>query len=86
MHPAVGPDVVVAGSISAVEQRSVTSNTAPQRFEVVSSGLKTRKLSVGLSCITSRMNWPCTRVASATTPRGRHLDGVVAEVGHPQIA
>ena len=32
------------GSKSAVKQGSVTSNTAPQRFEFVSSGLKTLEL------------------------------------------
>jgi hypothetical protein len=51
-----GCDVVVAGeNLRRPEQRSVTSNTAPQRLEFVSSGLKTRKLT-GCRFITSRMN------------------------------
>ena len=31
------------GSISAIQARSVSSSTAPRRFEAVSSGPKTRK-------------------------------------------
>ena len=32
------------GSRSAIQARSVTSRTAPSRFELFSSGLKTRKV------------------------------------------
>ena len=46
--------------------RSVTSKTAPSRFDAVSSGPKTRKLRASaLSFMTSRRNAPRTRVASA---------------------
>ena len=46
-----------------------SGNGAPQRFEAVSSGLKTRKFS-GLFLITSRMNWPWMRVDSAVPVPG----------------
>ena len=51
--------------------RLVTSKTAPQRLEVVSSGLKTRKLRpLRFSFITSRMNCALDAVASALTAPG----------------
>src|SRR2546425_12225563 len=57
--------------ISATDIRSVTSNTAPQRLDAVSSGPKTRKLRLSrLSFRRSRMNVPCTCVAEQlTAPR-----------------
>ena len=87
-HAAVGGHVIVDGRIPAVEQRSVTSNTALQRLEAVSSGLKTRKLLLSqLSFITSRMKLPWMRQASASTAPGLgHVHGVVFEIGQPQVA
>ena len=59
------------GMIVAVEQRSVFSNSAPQRFDAVSSGEKTRKFRLSrFFTITSRMKSPCTRVASASIAPG----------------
>src|SRR2546427_3758067 len=57
--------------ISATDVRSVTSNTAPQRLDAVSSGPKMRKLRLSrLSFRRSRMNVPCTCVAEQlTAPR-----------------
>src|SRR2546422_6626333 len=50
--------------ISATDIRSVTSSTAPQRLDAVSSGPKTRKLRLSrLSFRRSRMNMPCICVA-----------------------
>jgi hypothetical protein len=57
------------GKISAIDMRFVTSRTASQRLEVVSSGETTRKV-VGLAFITSRIITPCTRVASASVAPG----------------
>ena len=49
----------------SIHTRSVTSNTAPRRFDVVSSGPTMRKLRVGVQTSTSRSKAPITRVASA---------------------
>ena len=55
----------------ATDVRSVTSNNASNRFDAVSSGPITRKFRLSaFSRITSRRNWPETRVASAWTVPG----------------
>ena len=63
-------------------------SSASQRLELVSSGLKTRKLRASrLSFITSRRKSPMTRVASAyTTPGCSNFDRIGAKVRHTQIA
>ena len=57
---------------SAIQARSVASNTAPSRLDAVSSGPKTRK-SCSRRCarMTSRRNPPSTRVASLDVVAGR---------------
>jgi hypothetical protein len=82
-HPAVGRELVVAGSMSAIQALPVTSMTAPRRLEAVSSGPKRRKLAGRLSHHLGEKA-PITRVASARTLPGRHRDGEVAEIGHHQ--
>ena len=57
------------GFVSASQLRPVTSNTSPSRFEAVSSGPKSRKLS-GFFVITSRRNEPSTLVASLVVVPG----------------
>ena len=70
-HPAVGRQMVVPRKVSAIQARLVTSSTSCQRLELVSSGLKRRKLRASMfSFITSRRNVPMTRVASAVTCAG----------------
>ena len=76
----------LSAASAASQARSVTSNTAPRRLEAVSSGPMMRKLS-GLRRITSRRKPPSTRVASLVLgARPVDLDGVVAKVGHLQLA
>ena len=73
------------GSVSACQARSVTSNSACSRFDAVSSGPKTRNVSM-LSRITSRSHVPSTRIGSFVVVAGaRHVDRVVAEVGEAQV-
>ena len=74
------------GCTSPCQARPVTSNTAPRRFEAVSSGPNSRNV-LGLRRITSRSKAPSTRVASLVVVRRRgDRDGVVAEVRQPQVA
>jgi hypothetical protein len=76
------------GSISAVEQRLVTSNSAPQRFDAVSSGLKMRKL----RCLGVELHHVAHQLALSTCRFGddlaglRDLDRIVAKVRHAQVA
>ena len=66
--------------------RSVTSNTAPSRFDAVSSGPNMRK-SRGCGPMTSRRNVPSTRVASRDRGAGGgDVHRVVAEVGEREVA
>ena len=51
------------GSVSADHARAVTSNMSPRRFDAVSSGPNTRKLS-GFRETMSRRKPPSTRIAS----------------------
>ena len=65
-HPAVRREVVVVGKSLGHPVRLVTSNTACQRFEPFSSGLKTRKLlAVHVQLHHVAQELPMTRVASA---------------------
>ena len=88
-HPAVGRHVVVdrAGSRPSNSGRSPRTPRS-SGWRPVSSGLKTRKLRASaLSFITSRMNCALdARGLGLDRPRRGHLDRVVAEIGHPQIA
>ena len=60
-----------SGSVSATHARSVTSNSPPNRLELVSSGPMTRKFRASwLSFIMSRRNVPITRVASPVSLPG----------------
>jgi len=64
--------LVVAQKIAPAEAGQEMADVraaAFQRFEEVSSGLKTRKLD-GFNFMMSRINCPCTRVASASTAPG----------------
>src|ERR1022692_3793592 len=84
--------------ISAVEQRLVTSNNASRRFEAVSSGPTTRKFAASaLSFITSRgIRVELHHVAQHPAHYARgfrhdgaglgHVHGIVAEIGHLEIA
>nr|WP_236834140.1 hypothetical protein [Blastococcus sp. KM273129] len=58
-----------SGWRSATQVRSVASSTAPSRFELFSSGEKTRKVDP-FRRITSRRNVPSTRVASTAPVPG----------------
>ena len=70
-----------------MDVRLVTSNSASKRFELVSSGPKTRKLRDSVfSFITSRSIFPSTRVASPSVGSGfRHVHGVIAKIRQLQI-
>ena len=72
------------GSVRPPRRGRSTSKTASSRFEAVSSGPKSRKLS-GLRAM-SRRKPPSTRVASATSsPGSLTVDRVVAEVGQSEL-
>ena len=75
------------GTISAIQVRSVTSSTAPSRFDAVSSGPNIRKLSRVAGHHVAQHTCPSTRVASARGRAGRRdVHGVVAEVGQREVA
>ena len=57
------------GSNAASQARSVTESTSPSRFDSVSSGPNTLKVS-GFFSTTSRRNLPSTRVASPSVFAG----------------
>ena len=87
-YSAVGRQMIVPGKVSATQERLVTSSTSCQRFELFSSGLKSRKFFASrFSFITSRRNLPMIRVDSAVDGAGlAHFDSVIAEIRQPQIA
>jgi len=62
-------------SLSATQARLVTSSTSCQRFELLSSGLKSRKFrEPRFIFITSRRNLPMTRVDSAVVAPGNDTE------------
>ena len=76
-----------SGSVSATQARFVTERTSAHRFELFSSGLKRRKIpriEVLLHHVAEEGAHDPRRLG-VRRPRLRHLDGVVAEVGHPEI-
>ena len=73
------------GTISAIHVRSVTSSTAPRRFDAVSSGPNIRKVSV-FRAMTSRSTSRGRASPRRSSRRARHVDRVVAEVGQLEVA
>ena len=71
---------------SASHVRSVASNTAPSRFDAVSSGPKTRNVSrVGAHDVAQEAAQHARRLARRPRRR-RHVDRVVAEVRQREVA
>ena len=89
-HAAVGREVVVAvGRRSAIHARSVASNTAPSRFDAVSSGPKSAEVArpaLRAHDVAQEARRARASPRSSVVAGRRHVDRVVAEVGQLEVA